>query len=258
MRKMRDKGMLEQVGRLASGLREARNQVSQMSQAGQVARANLGSVDYGALASQVEQVGRDLGRHTAEIGRDLRDDMGRHFGSLAQDLSGDLGQLRSSLVGELRRVSSGPQAKSSRSGGYRMMALMVGMGTLVGGAAAAYLVYSEQGRAQRQKLANGLGRAGSKMGIPLGGLQMDRTASLDSALKVRIEQVLYGEHAVDRDAVSVDTRGHTVYLRGQVTSRASMDEILAQTRSIEGVGQVVNLLTFSRSATDPAPRKHKI
>ena len=74
----------------------------------------------------------------------------------------------------------------------------------------------------------------------------------DPALARKVESEVFRDKDIPKGQIDVNVEYGVVYLRGEVPSRELMDELVARTRSVEGVQGVENLTHLPNEA---APAK---
>ena len=74
----------------------------------------------------------------------------------------------------------------------------------------------------------------------------------DPALASKVESEIFRDKNVPKGDINVNVEDGVVYLRGEVSDRAAMDELVAHAREVDGVRGVENLLHLPSEA---APTK---
>lgn len=93
------------------------------------------------------------------------------------------------------------------------------------------------------------GMAGSAPGV---GRPPAEERLNDPALAQKVESEVFRDTDVAKGNINVNVEGGVVYLRGEVTDRAIMDQLVARARDVDGVRGVENLLHLPSEA---APTK---
>lgn len=154
-----------------------------------------------------------------------------------------------------------------RSGRSRLASFAAGAGI---GAVAEYMLDSEQGRRRRHmardRAAAMLRRgsreserqarymAGKAQGVVAEATPPGRDSSElnDPALEAKVESELFQAPGAPKDSVSVNVEDGVVFLRGEVEGEDRIEELVGETRAIDGVERVESLLHLPG---EPAPRK---
>jgi osmotically-inducible protein OsmY len=147
-----------------------------------------------------------------------------------------------------------------------------GLSTLAGaaGAAAAYIFDPQLGRTRRAKAKDMLlararktgrdidSRARYAAGSATGAAKRftgagSGTSELDNtALARKVESVIFRPEDAPKGRVSVNAEGSVVFLRGEVETQNQIDALIHAAESVEGVGEVRNLMHLPG---EPAPSK---
>jgi osmotically-inducible protein OsmY len=93
------------------------------------------------------------------------------------------------------------------------------------------------------------GMAGSAPGV---GRPPAEERLNDPALAQKVESEVFRDTDVAKGNINVNVEDGVVYLRGEVTDRAIMDQLVARARNVDGVRGVENLLHLPSEA---APTK---
>jgi len=93
------------------------------------------------------------------------------------------------------------------------------------------------------------GMAGSAPGV---GRPPAEERLNDPALAQKVESEVFRDKDIPKGNLNVNVENGVVYLRGEVTDRAIMDELVARARNVDGVRGVENLLHLPSEA---APTK---
>jgi len=93
------------------------------------------------------------------------------------------------------------------------------------------------------------GMAGSAPGV---GRPPAEERLNDPALAQKVESEVFRDKDIPKGNINVNVEDGVVYLRGEVTDRAIMDQLVARTRNVDGVRGVENLLHLPSEA---APTK---
>lgn len=93
------------------------------------------------------------------------------------------------------------------------------------------------------------GMAGSAPGV---GRPPAEERLNDPALAQKVESEVFRDKDIPKGNLNVNVENGVVYLRGEVTDRAIMDQLVARTRNVDGVRGVENLLHLPSEA---APTK---
>jgi osmotically-inducible protein OsmY len=63
----------------------------------------------------------------------------------------------------------------------------------------------------------------------------------DPALAAKVESEVFRDQRIPKDKFSLNAEGGVVYLRGEVPDQATMDELVARARRVDGIKGVENL-----------------
>jgi osmotically-inducible protein OsmY len=147
--------------------------------------------------------------------------------------------------------------QARRGSSRRLGVFLVGSGT---GAAAEYLLDPEQGKRRRHVLRDwttarvrrGSHELGKKRRYMMGKAQgvaadatppgRDSSELNDPALEAKVESELFKPADAPKDTVNVNVEHGVVYLRGEVTDRKQLEELIARARGIDGVARAESLL----------------
>lgn len=147
--------------------------------------------------------------------------------------------------------------REARRGPSRFVLLLAGSGA---GAAAEFLLDPQQGKRRRHtmrdwtlaRLRRGSREAGRKsrymadkaQGLAAEAIDPGRDGSElnDPALAAKVESELFRPEDAPKGSVDVNVQGGIVYLRGEVSSKEQLRELIERAQSIDGVARAESLL----------------
>jgi BON domain len=148
-----------------------------------------------------------------------------------------------------------PRLEAERRRHYRLRTLTAASGT----AAAVYLLDPQQGRRRRHmardrgmKLLRQARRRAERQARYAAGVQAGKRAEQqpappkaelnDPALARKVETEIFRDAGAPKGTVDVNVEQGVVYLRGQVEDQATLERLVDQARTVEGVHAVESLL----------------
>ena len=123
-------------------------------------------------------------------------------------------------------------------------------GAAAGGAAAWFLKNNEAAKAQVGRYAGQL--KGAAGGVTAGGREPAEERLNDPALARKVESQIFRDSDVPKGDISINAEYGVIYLRGQVSDREAMEQLVASAREVDGVRGVENLTHLPSEA---APTK---
>jgi osmotically-inducible protein OsmY len=123
-------------------------------------------------------------------------------------------------------------------------------GAAAGGAAAWFLKNNEAAKAQASRYAGQL--KGAAGGVTGAGRESAEERLNDPALARKVESEIFRDSEIPKGDISVNAEYGVIYLRGQVSDREAMEQLVARAREVDGVRGVENL---THLPSEPAPTK---